>query len=347
MKEENNRPEELEFLIKRIILIDSVEEIKKEINSNSEYFEGFDYFIKKIINSTGIERARYYLNRLLKAVSVRKTNSVNDINLNRWTDYENVITDSLWNFEKRDKSGSHLGWYWGNFVPQIPRQLMLRYTKKGDWVLDPFLGSGTTLIECKMISRNGFGIELNNDILAKAIDRINLQKTKEHSIIMTLNADSTKIDYTSLIKDEDFSGFQLAILHPPYHDIIKFSENKDDLSNVNSTEDFLGSMRLIIRNLKPALRKDGFMAIVIGDKYSAGKLEPLGFRTMSAAMEEGFALKSIVVKNFDVTKGKRTQEQLWRFRALQGGFYVFKHEYIFIFQNSKGKDRKKSHSLPL
>jgi hypothetical protein len=45
-----------------------------------------------------------------------------------------------------------------------------------------------------------------------------------------------------------------------------------------------------------------------------------------------FVLKSIIVKNFDETRGKRKQTSLWRYRALAGGFYVFKHEYIFLFR---------------
>jgi hypothetical protein len=45
-----------------------------------------------------------------------------------------------------------------------------------------------------------------------------------------------------------------------------------------------------------------------------------------------FMLKGIVVKNFDETRGKRSQQQLWRYRALAGGFYIFKHEYVFVFQ---------------
>lgn len=81
-----------------------------------------------------IERAKYYLDRLKKGVNEIKTSKINDINLNRWKEYQEIITDSLWILDKRDTSGAHLGWYWGNFIPQIPHQLMLRYTKKGEWV---------------------------------------------------------------------------------------------------------------------------------------------------------------------------------------------------------------------
>ena len=105
--------------------------------------------LEQVLAARTIERARYYLQRLARGVADERTTAVNDINLRRWKEYDEVITDSLWVEPKRDTAGAHLGSYWGNFIPQIPRQLMLRYTKKHDWVLDCFLGSGTTLIECR------------------------------------------------------------------------------------------------------------------------------------------------------------------------------------------------------
>jgi hypothetical protein len=63
-----------------------------------------------------------------------------------------------------------------------------------------------------------------------------------------------------------------------------------------------------------------------------GEWIPLGFQAMNVVQQRGFVLKSIVVKNFEETAGKRAQKELWKYRALVGGFYVFKHEYIFIFK---------------
>ena len=68
----------------------------------------------------------------------------NDLDLSNWKRLTDIYTDSLWLIDKRDNTGVHTGEYHGNFIPQIPYQLLNRYTKKGEWVLDPFAGSGNT-----------------------------------------------------------------------------------------------------------------------------------------------------------------------------------------------------------
>ena len=52
-------------------------------------------------------------------------------------------------------------------------------------------------------------------------------------------------------------------------------------------------------------------------------------------LEKGFILKAILVKNFESTKGKANTQGIWRYRALSSDFYIFKHEYIFIFKKIK------------
>ena len=76
--------------------------------------------------------------------------------MTHWRD-SGVNVESLWIIKERDKSGKHANVYHGNFVPQIPQQLIKRYTKKGDVVLDMFMGSGTTLFEAETQERNFIG----------------------------------------------------------------------------------------------------------------------------------------------------------------------------------------------
>jgi len=288
--------------------------------------------LEQILQTKTIERTRYYLKRLIKSLEIQKEGKINDLNLNRWKEYNDILTDSLWIFDKRDTSGVHKADYWGNFIPQIPNQLLRRYTKRGEWVLDPFLGSGTTLIECKRLGRNGVGIELNKEVCKKAESTLHKENNPFKVTTKILTGNSSRIDFKTELKNLKQKSFQFMIMHPPYWDIIKFSNQKDDLSNANSVSEFLNLFGKIAENIYPVLDKGRYCAIVIGDKYSAGEWIPLGFYVMQEMMKRGFKLKSTVVKNFDQTAAKRTQKELWRYRALAGGFYIFKHEYIFLFQ---------------
>ncbi|MEM0127979.1 MAG: DNA methyltransferase [Thermoplasmatales archaeon] len=288
--------------------------------------------LDQIISSYTSERMKHYINRLVNSLNDIKYGRINDINLNRWREYENIITDSLWLFDKRDTSGEHLGWYWGNFIPQIPNQLIQRYSKRGEWVFDPFVGSGTTLIECRRLGRNGIGIELNEEVAKRAEERVDREKIQGNVETKIIVGDSVELDYRSLLSEIGIESVQLVIMHPPYYDIIRFSDNKKDLSNALSLNDFLLRLGNSVKKCRDILDNDRYLAIVIGDKYESGQWIPLGFYSMQVIMKSGFTLKSIVVKNFDETRGKMNQKELWRYRALLGEYYVFKHEYIFIFK---------------
>ena len=234
----------------------------------------------------------------------------------------------MWILDKRDKSGAHKADYWGNFIPQIPNQFIRRYTKKDDWILDPFAGSGTTLIECKRLGRNGIGVELSPDVVKLARKNLLKEKSGDKIKINLVQGDSTKVNLKPELQKVGTKSVQFVFLHPPYWDIIKFSKKKNDLSNAKSVEEFLEMFGKVVDNTCSVLENGRYLAVVIGDKYSDGEWIPLGFYTMREVMKRGYKLKSTIVKNFDITKGKMNQKELWRYRALAGGFYIFKHEYI-------------------
>jgi SAM-dependent methyltransferase len=288
--------------------------------------------LDQIAASRTIKRAHYYVERLIKAITEVRTSAVNDINLNRWKEYDHVITDSLWLVERRDSTGVHRADYWGNFIPQIPHQMMLRYTKQDEWILDPFAGLGTSLIEAQRLGRNALGVELQPDVAGEA-QRLIAEEPNPHGVVcQIISGDSCRLDFSQILARHGRGSVQLAILHPPYFDIIRFSEDERDLSNAASVSEFLEQLIKVVDGVRAVLDPGRYLVLVIGDKYNKGEWIPLGFLAMNNIMERGFLLKSIIVKNFQDTAGKRGQKELWRYRALAGGFYVFKHEYIFVFQ---------------
>lgn len=256
----------------------------------------------------------------------------NDIDLKNWKDSE-IWTDSLWIISERDKTGKHSGFYHGNFVPQIPRQFILRYTKKNDVVFDPFVGSGTTAYEAESLNRNFIGIDIQKNLIEQIKD--NLDKNNYFSELVVGDSTNQQICETTkdILKKYNKKNVQLAILHPPYANIVKFSDLKEDLSNAKSLKEFLEKFSLVLKNTIEILEKGRYLVIVMGDKYTAGQWIPLGFYCMNEAQKLKLTLKSIIIKNMAGNRAKRNKEAIWRYRALSSDYYIFKHEYIFIFKN--------------
>ena len=264
-----------------------------------------------------------------------KTPPYSDIDLDRWREYDHVWTDSLWMIESRDRSGGHQLDYHGNFVPQIATQTYLRYTREDDVVLDLFLGSGTSALEAVRLNRRLVGVELKPG-LVEAV-RAKVPRALAGDRIHILQGDSTHAETAAQVRQAlaamGTEYAQLLVLHPPYHDIIRFSQQPADLSNAPSLETFLDQFETTARHGYDLLEPGRFAVLVIGDKYTKGELIPLGFYCLERMQRAGFRTKAIVVKNITGNeRGKGRASNLWRYRALAGGYYIFKHEYVVIFQ---------------
>lgn len=267
-----------------------------------------------------------------------KHTSWSDLDLNRWREYEEIETDSLWWYDSRASGDGHKLDYHGNYIPQIATQLLTRYSKKDEIVLDLFLGSGTTAIEAARLGRRCLGVELKPELVEYVRGKIRPELLD--SRIRLLQGDSAAPETTSRIGETlramQASAAHLLILHPPYADIIKFSDRPDDLSNAPTIQAFLDGFEVVARNGYNLLAPGRFAALIIGDKYTDGELVPLGFWCMERMNRAGFKTKAIIVKNIEGNeKGKGKSANLWRYRALAGGYYIFKHEYIIVFFKPK------------
>ena len=227
---------------------------------------------------------------------------------------------SVWSFKERGKWATHKGDYRGNCPPQVPRNLILKYTKENDIVLDPFCGSGTSLIECKLLNRKGIGIDVNVESLKLAKDRLNFEyyTTYEPKLI--------KADSTNLQRIIPNGKIDFIFAHPPYADIIKYSKDiKEDISRLNLQE-FLNQMSLFSKECFRILKKGKICSVLIGDIRKNKNVIPLGFYIMNIFIQAGFILKEIIIKEQHNCK----MTEYWENKNME--FYLLAHEYIFVLK---------------
>jgi DNA modification methylase len=233
---------------------------------------------------------------------------------------------SVWSFPERGNWATHNPKYRGNFAPQIPRNIIEMYTQKGDWLLDPMVGAGTTLIEAKLLARNAVGMDINPEAveLAKSGLHFKHHPPSEQQVKV---GDARDL---SFLKD---NSFDLVLTHPPYMNIIRYSNGKipEDLSNISSLPKFCDEIEKIARELFRVLKPDRYCAILIGDTRKGKHFVPLAFNVMQRFLKAGFMLKEDIIK----VQHHCESTERWRAKANRDKFYLIMHEHLFVFRKPK------------
>lgn len=176
-------------------------------------------------------------------------------------DFE-LETNTVWSFPNRGKWATHDAKYRGNWSPYIPRNVILRYSNEGDIVLDQFVGGGTTMVEAKLTNRNAIGIDINPKAVELSRRKCEFN-CESSSKIEIMQGDARYLN----LEDE---SIDLICTHPPYADIIQYSENiKGDLSHLK-IKDFLSEMDKVAEESYRVLKKDRFCAVLMGDTRKKG-----------------------------------------------------------------------------
>ena len=113
------------------------------------------------------------------------------------------------------------------------------------------------------------------------------------------------------------NSVQFILMHPPYMDIVKFTDNPNDLSQIDNINAFVKKFKIICQNSLKYLDKDRYFAMVIGDVYKNSEVIPLGFYCMDM-IKRNFKvkLKGTIIKNIEGNRGKLGVDGIWRYRAL-------------------------------
>ena len=236
-------------------------------------------------------------------------------------DFELEMT-THWSFPKRGGWATHDAKWRGNWSPYIPRNILLRYSKENDLVLDQFAGGGTTLVEAKLLNRNIIGVDVNDIALERCKEKTNFEHEGSNGKIYLRKGDARNLDF---IPDK---SIDLICTHPPYADIIKYSEDiKEDLSRLK-VKDFLEEMKKVAVESYRVLKSDKFCAVLMGDTRQKGHMIPMAFDVMKGFQGAGFKLKELIIKEQHNCRATG----YWKTNSVKYNFLLIAHEYLFVFK---------------
>lgn len=232
-------------------------------------------------------------------------------------------TTTIWDFPIRGNWSTHKPDYRGNFAPQIPRNVIINYSKEGDLILDPMVGSGTTLIEAKLLNRNAIGFDINENAVAISNERLLFEVNNHSTLAVSVG------DVRELNKIENES-IDLIITHPPYWNLVEYSNqmNPNDLSSINKLEFFFREFDKGIKELFRVLKENHYCAILMGDTRKGQHFVPLSQMLLLRCLINGFVLKEDIIK----TQHNTRNTPKWINSAKNYKFYLIMHEHLFIFR---------------
>lgn len=183
--------------------------------------------------------------------------------------------------------------------------LLQRYTKEGDLVVDPMCGSGTTI---------DVALELNRKVLGYDINPYRKDIKQNDARVIPLEGSSV-----------DF-----VFIDPPYSDNLKYSDDPRDIGKISCTkEEFYIEMEKVVLEVYRILKKNKFCAWLIGDhwKRNTGFI-PVGFK-LYQVLSKYFNTVDIVIV---ARRNQTSNTPFWHSLAKKYNFYLRGFKYLFIMQ---------------
>ncbi len=185
------------------------------------------------------------------------------------------------------------------FPETLAQDFVEFFTKRGQSVLDPMSGTGSTLVAALRAGRNSYGIELNSTYaeIARQVlseERLALGEIAQDLVAEVVTGDASRL--SELAPALELPLVDYVLTSPPYWDMLHargaqtqknrrtsasldvvYSEHPDDLGNIASYDEFLTRLADIYTGLKPYLRPGAYLTIIVKNVKKGGRIYPLAW----------------------------------------------------------------------
>ena len=265
--------------------------------------------------------------------TAKKKERLNDLDGRTWERYSISVWDMIKTPEEARLRHPAM------FPLELCKRLIKIYTKKGDIVLDPFMGSGSTVIAAKDLERVGIGIDINPAFVKLAKQRLSQRR------LIPRDIESPKIycdDAINLTRHVKPGSVDLVITSPPYWFVHKrkrtadykgsrpYSELARDLGNIEDYAQFMQSLKEIFLRVHQVLKPGKRCIIIVMDIRIQSLFIPFHMDIINMMREIGFTLEDIIIWD------RRREYSNLRPLGYPYVFIVNKvHEYILIFRRDE------------
>jgi DNA modification methylase len=261
---------------------------------------------------------------------------LNDLDGKTWTRY----SISIWNVVK-SRAENKLK-HPAMFPSELCKRLIEIYTKKGELVVDPFLGSGSTLVAARDLARRGIGLEINAKFVKLARSRLSQEKLIKPDIPKPEVFCDDAINLRKYVKDE---SVDLCITSPPYWNIHSrkrsadykesrpYSELERDIGNIPEYSMFMTELSRIFAEVYKTLKHGKRCIVIVMDIRVQSKFIPFHVDVIKMMEGVGYTLDDIIIWD------RKAEYSNLRPLGYPYAFIVNKiHEYILIFRKNKEEE---------
>jgi len=262
-----------------------------------------------------------------------KKNKLNELNGKTWTRY----SISIWEIGKTTEEAKLK--HPAMFPMELCSRLIDVYTKKGDVILDPFMGSGSTLVVAKDKERKGIGFDINPTFVKLAKKRLSQQKLVD---VGAVESEVYCDDARNLLKYVKSSSVDLVITSPPYWNIHTrkrtadykesrpYSDLEKDLGNIDDFNNFMTELKSVFQRVYAVLKHGKKCIVVVMDIRCGSQFIPFHVSIIDIMGQIGFVLEDIMIWD------RRREYNNLRPLGYPYVFIVNKvHEYILIFRKNR------------